>query len=349
MTWTVAPRDGGRSGALLPWLIACVLAAGCGGNGGQHGGGGAGGAGGKAGSPDPIGAGGSTGIAGGSASAGAGGGAAGSAGAVAGAGGDAAGSGGAAAGVGGAAGGASGAAGCRLAAGGADAGGAGAGGAASSVVLYSNDFETPNVPLAVNCGSSLDNRAINLLYGTPTFGFSQTFTVEGVVIHDPEGRYADPEGTGKSYAVGIQNKDQDDHMGLTLAVTGRSFLNVGFDLSSIDVSGCGGPFGVAAPAIQVALYDTPTGVFDFGSPGTLLDQGMVTGIAAPSPWAFAWKYGVLTLDATAVTGSAITVTFDLVQSGYAVIDNLSIVSSRAAGVVDRNNNGIPDDQEGCAP
>jgi hypothetical protein len=41
----------------------------------------------------------------------------------------------------------------------------------------------------------------------------------------------------------------------------------------------------------------------------------------------------------------VTIAFDLLESGYAVFDNLSIVSSNAANVVDRNNNGIPDDEE----
>jgi hypothetical protein len=166
-----------------------------------------------------------------------------------------------------------------------------------------------------------------------------------VVIHDPAGKYTDPEGTGKNYAVGMLSTHQDDRLALTLAVTGQRFLNVGFDLSSIDVVDCGGPFGVAAPKMQVSLYDTPVGAFNFFAPGTLLSQGTVTGVAAPSPWTFAWTYGVVSLDATGLTGSSVTVVFDLLESGYAAIDNLSIVASPARGVVDRNNNGIPDDQE----
>jgi hypothetical protein len=54
---------------------------------------------------------------------------------------------------------------------------------------------------------------------------------------------------------------------------------------------------------------------------------------------------VLGLDASAGTQGHLTLLFDLVQSGYAAIDNLSIVASEAADVVDRNTNGVPDDQE----
>jgi hypothetical protein len=164
-------------------------------------------------------------------------------------------------------------------------------------------------------------------------------------VHDPGALYSDPSGTAKNYSLGMLSSLQDDQLALTFDVTGKSFLNVGFDLSAIDVQGCGGPFGTDVPIMQVRLYDTPTGTFSFGAPGTLLDQGDVTGIAAPTAWTFAWKFGVVSLDATAVTGSALTVVFDLTQSGYGAFDNLSIVAADSAGVVDRNNDGIADDQQ----
>lgn len=225
-------------------------------------------------------------------------------------------------------------------------GGAGAGGAnGESQVLYTNDFETPNMALVASCGNSLDPVGINVLYGTSGFVFQQVNTVEGVVVHDPGALYSDPSGTAKNYALGMLSSYQDDQLALTFDVTGKSFLNVGFDLSAIDVNGCGGPFGTAVPVMQVRLYDTPSGTFSFGAPGTLLDEGDVTGVAAPTAWTFAWQYGVVSLDATAVSGSALTVVFDLKQSGYGAFDNLSIVAADSAGVVDRNNDGIPDDQQ----
>jgi len=220
--------------------------------------------------------------------------------------------------------------------------GAGGGG---STVLYTNDFEHPNVPLEVNCGNSLDNRGINALYGSPGFTFAQTYTVEGVVIHDPSALYSDPSGKGKNYAIGMLSALQDDHLALTFGVTGDLYLNVGFDLSSIDVQACGGPVGVTAPIMHVMLYDTPTGTFNLAAPGTLLDDGDVVGVRSGSPWTFEWHYGLVALDATRASGSSVTVVFDLLQSGYAAFDNLSIVSSNAANVVDRNNNGVPDDEE----
>ena len=44
-------------------------------------------------------------------------------------------------------------------------------------------------------------RGINVLYGTPTFMFAQTNTVEGVVIHDPAGMYHNPSGEGGAYPL----------------------------------------------------------------------------------------------------------------------------------------------------
>jgi hypothetical protein len=75
--------------------------------------------------------------------------------------------------------------------------------AGSSIVLYSNDFETPNVPIEINCGNSLDTRTIDELYGDPSFVFHQQFTVEAISIDDAGDLYSDPEGVGGSHAIGM--------------------------------------------------------------------------------------------------------------------------------------------------
>ncbi|MDX2024248.1 MAG: hypothetical protein SF187_28660 [Deltaproteobacteria bacterium] len=216
-----------------------------------------------------------------------------------------------------------------------------------SRVLYTNDFETPNVTLAVDCPHALDARGINFLYGTPAFAFNQVNTVEGVIINDPSKLYKNPAGTGGKFALGMLSTLQDDRLSLTFDVTGKPFLNVGLVLSAIDVNGCGGPFGVARPVMKVSLYETTTGVHNFSTPGKLLDEGMITGDAPADPWTFAWKYGVVSLDASQATTARVSVVFDLLQSGYAAFDNLSIVASAKAGVVDENNDGIPDDVPVC--
>jgi hypothetical protein len=214
-----------------------------------------------------------------------------------------------------------------------------------SVVLYTNDFETPNVPIAIDCGNSLDTRGIDFLYGAPGFVFNQQFTVEAVVHADNAALYSDPQGNGGAFSLGMLSAFQDDKLALTFDSLGRNFVNVGLDLSSIDVSACGGPFGVAVPVMQISLLDSPGGVFAFGQ--TVLDTGMVTGTAAPDQWTFDWTTGVVSLDASGATDGQVSILFDLTQSGYAAFDNLSIVASDTMGVVDQDNDGVPDDEDNC--
>ncbi|MFO0756138.1 MAG: thrombospondin type 3 repeat-containing protein [Byssovorax sp.] len=216
---------------------------------------------------------------------------------------------------------------------------------ASTVVLYSNNFETPNVAMQVNCGNSLDSRGINFLYGKAGFTYDQQFTVEGVTIHDPSGKYSDPSGKGGNYSIGMLTSVQDDKLALHFSKQGHNIINVGFDLSSIDVQGCGGPFGVAVPKMKVSLLDTPSGAFNWNAP--VLSTQTLTGVAAANQWTFNWTYQVAALDAHLSTNDNITVVFDLVQSGYGTFDNLSITASDQAGIVDMDNDGIADDTDNC--
>lgn len=216
---------------------------------------------------------------------------------------------------------------------------------AQSVVLYTNDFEAPNVPIEINCGNSLDNRGIDFLYGEPGFVYNQQNTVEAVVLADSSGLYADPQGNGGAHSLGMLATTQNDKLGLAFDSQGRAFVNVGLDLSSIDVSGCGGPFGVAAPMMQISLLDSPGGVFAFDQ--TVLDSDTITGTTAPDQWTFDWTSGVVVLDASGSTDGNVSIVFDLLEGGYAAFDNLSIVASDAMGVVDRDNDGVADDEDNC--
>src|SRR6185369_12965780 len=85
--------------------------------------------------------------------------------------------------------------------------------------------------------------------------------------------------------------------------------------------------------------------FDFSQ--TELDTATITGEAAPDQWTFHWKYGVVPLDASGATDGHVSILFDLLQSGYAAFDNLSIVASNTSGIVDQDNDGIPDDADNC--
>jgi hypothetical protein len=214
-----------------------------------------------------------------------------------------------------------------------------------SLVLYSNDFETPNQPVSIQCGNSLDQTGINTLYGGSGFVYNQQFTVEAVLHDDNLDLYSDPEGKGGAISLGMQTAQQADLLGITFDREGRRYLNVGFDLSSIDVSGCGGPFGVAVPIMRVSLLDSPGGVFGFGQ--TVLDTVDLTGVAAPDAFTFDWSYVVASLDTDGATDNHVSVVFDVIQSGYLAFDNLSIVASDQSGIVDTDTDGIADDEDNC--
>jgi hypothetical protein len=212
-----------------------------------------------------------------------------------------------------------------------------------SVVLYTNDFESPNVPIVINCGNSLDTSGINTLYGSPGFVFNQVNTVEAVSVK--QALYSDPEGNGGTYALGMLSTAEDDKLALTFDAQGRAFVNVGLDLSSIDVSGCGGFFGVATPVMRVSLLDSPGGTFSFGQ--SVLATETMTGEAAPDQWTFHWRFNVVSLATAGSTDGHVSIVFDLLESGYAAFDNLSIVASNTTGVVDQDTDGVPDDQDNC--
>lgn len=217
--------------------------------------------------------------------------------------------------------------------------------AADSVVLYTNDFESPNLTPQINCGNSLDTRPVNDLYGTAGFVFHQVNTVETVFHEDSIPIYSNPQDIGDGFSIGMLSTAQDDLLALTFDRQGLPFLNVGMHISSIDIAGCGGPFGVAAPVMKVSLLDSPGGTFDFGQ--TVLDEDTIEGEAAPDQWTFHWVFDTGSLDASQATDDFVSIVFDLTQSGYATLDDLSIVASSDPGVVDTDLDGVPDDSDNC--
>lgn len=215
---------------------------------------------------------------------------------------------------------------------------------AQTVILYQNNFESPNEPLAVDCGNSLDGRGINVLYGRSDFQFSQQHTVEAVFLHDPAGKYTNAGEHGQ-YAIGMLSSLQDDKLALAFDSRGYPFINIGIDVSSIDVEGCAGPFGVSAPRLRITLLDRPGGIIDYA--GTELDSKEVVGLEAPDGWTFRWKTDLVSLSTEGTLEGTVTIVFDLLEGGYAVFDNLSITASRRTDVVDRDLDGVPDDEDNC--
>jgi hypothetical protein len=205
---------------------------------------------------------------------------------------------------------------------------------AQQVTLYDNDFESPNIPPEPNCGADLDATDLNTLWtgtagGTGGGGsFQQVNSVETILINGPNGRYEDPSGTGGDYCISMLSVSQDDKAALTLNSQLLPFCIVSLDISAIDLDACGGPYGLDTPVMNIKIYDSPGGVFSFGSPGTLLDEDTISGTAPGATiFTFNWKNAIVSMDIDNSADGNITVVFDLWRSGYAAIDNLSIISS----------------------
>ncbi|MEM0982417.1 MAG: hypothetical protein AAGI17_00545 [Planctomycetota bacterium] len=194
------------------------------------------------------------------------------------------------------------------------------------VTVFQEDFENP-VGLSL-ASQDVSQQTVNALFGAP---FNQTFTVETLAINGPSGTFSDPSGVGGNYAIGLLSDAQNDLFAITFDAADRDFVNVFFDLSSIDLVGFGGPFtqdNTSVPELSVALLDTPGGVFNINAPGSFaeLDSGVATGTASPR-FEFDWTRQQFFFDATGSTDGQVTLLFDLTAGGYASLDNFLIESN----------------------
>jgi hypothetical protein len=202
-----------------------------------------------------------------------------------------------------------------------------------ATILYTNTFESPT-GFVDTTGVDVSQQNVNDLYGQPGFLFQQIWTVE--TLHITGGAafgtgYSDPEGNGGNYALGMLCCVQDDKVSLTFNVGTFDFLNVFMDISAIDLDGVGGPFSVAQPSFRLSLYDSPGGVFNINAPGPLLSQATVTGTGVPHQRIFDWTSVVGALNASASTDGNVSLVVDLLESGYASLDNLRVeADDRAA-------------------
>lgn len=202
------------------------------------------------------------------------------------------------------------------------------------IILYDNHFESPNIPPTSNCAPDLDVTDLNTLWSGTAGGtggggsFQQVNTVETILIHGPSNQYIDSSGIGGNYCISMLSSFQDDKAALTLNSQNLPFAIVSMDISAIDLNGCGGPFGLNTPVMDIKIYDSPGAVFSFYAPGTLLDHDTITGtVPGATIYSFNWTSQLVSMDISGSGDGNITVVFDLMQSGYAAIDNLLIFSS----------------------
>jgi hypothetical protein len=208
--------------------------------------------------------------------------------------------------------------------------------ARGAVTLYDQNFENP-VGFVNDGGDVNIFRTVNQLYGNqpPGFTFAQANSVETLRITGTQAfgtGYSDPSGQGGNYALGMLSTVNDDRLGLSFNVGSFQFLNFGLDISSIDLSVFGGPFVApgAVPVFRFTLYDNPSGATGLFGNGTILDQQDAIGTASARN-VFDWTEVVLALDATGNTNGNVTLQIDLLQGGYAGMDNFRIVASDVAG------------------
>lgn len=214
--------------------------------------------------------------------------------------------------------------------------------AGAQTTLYDQNFESPNSPPGfTNNGQDVSGQTVNELYGGQPAGFqfAQDFTVETLFIggnssFGGEG-YDDPAGIAGQYVIGMLSSAQNDLLGLSFNVGSFDFLNLRADISSLDLSCCGGPFvppGTPAPIFRFSLFDNPGGGTGVGT-GTALDSFDVTGLLNPSSNSLLFFEALGGLDATGSTNGNVILQIDLLQGGYAVFDNLRVVASDIEGDV----------------
>ncbi|WP_152051656.1 PEP-CTERM sorting domain-containing protein [Tautonia marina] len=208
--------------------------------------------------------------------------------------------------------------------------------AESAEILYVQDFENPTN--FRNDGADVNIfRQVNQLYGDqpPGFQFAQRNTVETLLITGNQAfgtGYSDPSGIGGNYTLGMLSSYENDLLGLSFDTGGRQYLNFQLTVSSIDLSAWGGPFVSpgAVPVFRFTLYDNPSGANGLFGNGTILDQIEASGTASARS-VFDWTTILLPLNASQSTNGKVTIQIDLLDGGYAAMDNFRIVASDIRG------------------
>jgi len=211
--------------------------------------------------------------------------------------------------------------------------------AQAATLLYSQNFENPATFVNYSNTDVDPFTTVNGGYGNqpPGFQFGQTFTVETLLV---EGSFAhggtgflDPQNRAGNHVLGMLSAAQNDFLGLSFNVGANKFLNFRLDLSSIDLNSWGGPFfDGKAPKFEFSLFDNPSGAVGTGS-GALLSTVQASGTIAANRWTFDWTETVVGLSTAGNTNGNVTLRIDLLEGGYAAMDNFVIAAADNPGEV----------------
>jgi hypothetical protein len=214
---------------------------------------------------------------------------------------------------------------------------------AQSVLLYRNDFVTPNAPPAnASCQQDFSDTPVNTLWegtgmGTFSGAFQQTSTVETISINGPADVYDDPTNEHGDYCLGMLNTHFGDKLALLIDREGFPFVNLSMDMSAINTT-CGGPFFLGTPNFLVEALDAPGGVFDISST-VVLSSDTLIGSAPNAPngagsFVFNWATATGSLDVSASTDDQVAIRFTLLNTGatptapiYSAFDDIYIEAS----------------------
>ncbi|WP_404425271.1 hypothetical protein [Nibricoccus sp. IMCC34717] len=227
--------------------------------------------------------------------------------------------------------------------------------ASAATVLYTQNFENPNPGSFQNDSNTDVNiyNGVNTLYGGQPSGFSfaQDWTVETLLVGGSNAwggnGFKDPQNIAGKHALGMLSNVQNDILALAFNVGAFQFLNFQLDISSIDLNTWGGPFNpyLVKPKFRFSLHDNPG-----GSPsttfGTELSFAEVTGNQAQNSYTFNWSNHINGLSTAGNTNGNVLLKIDLLEGGYAAMDNFRIVASDIKNDVGTPSNRVPDSGPG---
>ena len=218
---------------------------------------------------------------------------------------------------------------------------------AAGELVFNQNFENPDT--FVNNSQDINIfRSVDSLFSgnvQPTnVAISQNFTVETLNVTGGlafGNGYADPQGIGGNYVLGMlkeQGNDlrgENDLLGLSFDAHGNNYLNFRLNVSSIDINDFMGPFnpefGKNTPTFEINLYDNPDGLNILPADGEKpLDSHRISGAPATSRSEFNWTKHFIALDARNATNGNVTIRIDLVSDDdtrYAALDNFLIVAA----------------------